>query len=71
MSANERESSVTESNVPWSEDEGDESDSDNDVTNDLGNKGVAKLTGGMINKKHSPQLCDCCIIASFLVGQRE
>ena len=44
MSANERESSVTESNVPWSEDEGDKSDSDNDVTNDLGNKGVAKLT---------------------------
>lgn len=44
MSANERESSVTESDVPWSEDEGDESDSDNDVTNDLGNKGVAKLT---------------------------
>ena len=44
MSANERESSVTESDVPWSEDEGDESDSDNDVTNDLGNKGVSKLT---------------------------
>ena len=44
MSANEHESSVTESDVPWSEDEGDESNSDNDVTNDLVNKGVAKLT---------------------------